>query len=1549
MAQDWDPASPPPASKWQRATADRADAAPTWGLRGAWLARLAASRLRAVLEVQSRLAALYPDAAICHMPSEAIQMGLPRGKGTAGASSEEGEENEEDEEGEGGGRAAGSAPATVAKEPRAAGVATMEAGAAGALESVAVVAPPSKAAVAPAAAMAPAAAEGPRAQDGMPTTRGPGDAQAGKADDEEGVGGAAGQAPAFMAVGASGSAAEDAKKEEEAGMAREMDEAAGPPGTAIDCNQFVANAAMHGDAYSWHVDADPSTLPFPSPWTLEYGQYINREPGRPLFVSLLLYLNARWDREWDAETLFLDTPSDCGVLVRPKPYRAVLLDQDILHRLSTPSLTAAGRPRYSLVWKLVFLPRRPGQRLSLARPQWGRPSAFGSAALLERVMAGLAAGGKRDGAGGTSDGGDTGGGNAAVARPPNGGASRGPGDGREQSHGDGEGDSGTPRCQQQQQPMQQMQELGQQRAAPARRTSQSGQPQLQPQPAQVTPRQQQEKGAAALVEAVPLVQGQAVELCRPGGGRPEKLVVAGPGWDAGMQQQQGREDGGAPAEEYWEWLVKSPPTPESPYGSEMLRALIAAVSPKFAVKRPEGYVPRTPSSISSSRYVRSDVWGWSVPTSPGGAAASAAAAAAASAAGLENDMGLGGSAGSEFPPLHSPQENSEGQEDGAGADGHPTQEVTWLAAAPDWQQQQQLHPSGARSGSFDANAEIAHHRRRHHHHQQDLPQHCDTPASAPSAEELAEREREPPPLQRTPGSVLATPAKSRFFRLQLHPLAAGAEEEADPHAGLLPPLTAIQSCQKAASPSAITVGFAGGRRRTSSNGGAAEPGSLVARTPRAGPPHTTTYNAQMRNVTFASPGGNCHAPFHVPSVWRPGAGPPRRTSTGGAPTPIAGSISGGGAYASPPNSGRRTPPVKHPLTWEPPPLKLKPRGEPRLRGREARARHRQPYFPSPRSSSGAAPGVGVSVSVGVSTSISSISTSVFLSNESVALPPLSTASSLQASRSNSGVGRLEAIGGGRTSQAQAMAQTALGSSAGVAGGTSGRTGVAAEGDDTRWAVASLKNPLLQSHGYGALSAVDADADAAPLAASGSITAVDEAETHRTTVRRSCFSASAARDTVTLRAPAHESDLSGVPTPAAAAAAARTSAMASVAASMPVQRDTAVHAPAAPALLSVLLRPDSARTDYGSPPSPLAIATATETNTIVTVGATARASSASTIASPTAAMGWRSRWHTDSHGQGHPSTSPGSSASGRGASVTASSVFSFHMGQAAEVAAPPAHAAGAWATGSGRAVTPTVERPAGLPLAPRRRDVAGVLGPEPEGGVAEAEAAVLGGSRPLYRPQRRRWALPPLAVDAATSPPGSPRVVLLPVPEDAEDGGASFVAAAAVAASPSPRLNRLLGSGSNRRYSSGGGSSRPGSGRRIDGGAGREREQAASSGGGAVAVVRQGTGPRGVVAVAVPGPAADPSSSENTPREADHCSGSDCAPALSCGSGRSTGGSRSGALTSSGDSWGSAAARERLYRPRYRPAEGEKCSLRPPSRGPSTLPGPKPLRPQPLRL
>jgi hypothetical protein len=174
--------------------------------------------------------------------------------------------------------------------------------------------------------------------------------------------------------------------------------AGAPPGPshatqapAADCTAFLANAAAYGDSFRYHVDADPTSFP-PGPWLDAFGDYFNGEPSRPLLVSLLLYLDDAWERDWAADTLFLDGDTDTGVFVRPKPGRAVLMDQDVVHRVSPPSAAAGGRPRLSLVWKLVMLPREGAQaaHCCLARPEWGDPLSFGSAARVEAVKRRLA-------------------------------------------------------------------------------------------------------------------------------------------------------------------------------------------------------------------------------------------------------------------------------------------------------------------------------------------------------------------------------------------------------------------------------------------------------------------------------------------------------------------------------------------------------------------------------------------------------------------------------------------------------------------------------------------------------------------------------------------------------------------------------------------------------------------------------------------------------------------------------------------------------------------------------------------------------------------------------------------------------------------------------------------------------------------------------------------------------------------------------------------------------------------------------------------------------
>ncbi|GBG00480.1 hypothetical protein Rsub_13237 [Raphidocelis subcapitata] len=242
------PAQPPPADKWERACVDRAGDAATWGLRDAALRELREAPVAAAVALQARLAALYPEFVVAHMPAEAL------------------------------------------------------------LED----------------------------DDGQPLST------------------------------------------------------------------HVANAVTYGDPCAWHVDADPSHLPPGAPYIEHAGYHYNREPGRPLFVTVLAYLNEEWPEEWHAETLFADPETGTGVFVQPRPGRVVIMDQDMPHRISSPARDAEG-PRYSLVWKLLLWPRQRGGGApaaldggggcdeggaaagepavsGIARPEWGPPQRIGSAA-----------------------------------------------------------------------------------------------------------------------------------------------------------------------------------------------------------------------------------------------------------------------------------------------------------------------------------------------------------------------------------------------------------------------------------------------------------------------------------------------------------------------------------------------------------------------------------------------------------------------------------------------------------------------------------------------------------------------------------------------------------------------------------------------------------------------------------------------------------------------------------------------------------------------------------------------------------------------------------------------------------------------------------------------------------------------------------------------------------------------------------------------------------------------------------------------------------------
>ncbi|GLC46484.1 hypothetical protein PLESTM_001880600 [Pleodorina starrii] len=147
-------------------------------------------------------------------------------------------------------------------------------------------------------------------------------------------------------------------------------------------SSFVGNAVMAGDPCAWHSDADPTTVPPHSPWVHNFGYYHNRELSRPLFVSMLLYTNETWPEDYHAETLFLDPETQLGLFVRPAPGRVVLLEQDLPHRISAPSLEAPG-PRYSLVWKLVLRPKRTSTSRGLRGEDEEGTGAEGAAAVAE--------------------------------------------------------------------------------------------------------------------------------------------------------------------------------------------------------------------------------------------------------------------------------------------------------------------------------------------------------------------------------------------------------------------------------------------------------------------------------------------------------------------------------------------------------------------------------------------------------------------------------------------------------------------------------------------------------------------------------------------------------------------------------------------------------------------------------------------------------------------------------------------------------------------------------------------------------------------------------------------------------------------------------------------------------------------------------------------------------------------------------------------------------------------------------------------------------------
>eukprot|EP00633_Aureoumbra_lagunensis_P009729 CAMPEP_0197321022 /NCGR_PEP_ID=MMETSP0891-20130614/62748_1 /TAXON_ID=44058 ORGANISM="Aureoumbra lagunensis, Strain CCMP1510" /NCGR_SAMPLE_ID=MMETSP0891 /ASSEMBLY_ACC=CAM_ASM_000534 /LENGTH=447 /DNA_ID=CAMNT_0042812665 /DNA_START=46 /DNA_END=1385 /DNA_ORIENTATION=+ len=141
-----------------------------------------------------------------------------------------------------------------------------------------------------------------------------------------------------------------------------------------EISPITANAPVSGDIFDYHIDADPFWSP-PSPWRDFFGAYVNRDPGKPRFVSALFYLSEPpfGESYLGASTSFLDTPTGATCQVLPIPGRLVLLDQDITHAVSAPT-EAAGKniPRFSLVVKLVIHPGSFGHPLLIKKAKQRR-------------------------------------------------------------------------------------------------------------------------------------------------------------------------------------------------------------------------------------------------------------------------------------------------------------------------------------------------------------------------------------------------------------------------------------------------------------------------------------------------------------------------------------------------------------------------------------------------------------------------------------------------------------------------------------------------------------------------------------------------------------------------------------------------------------------------------------------------------------------------------------------------------------------------------------------------------------------------------------------------------------------------------------------------------------------------------------------------------------------------------------------------------------------------------------------------------------------------
>jgi hypothetical protein len=205
----WDHSQGPPSSSWERETADGQGLPKTWGLKDSVLQELAKGELPAMQEVHTRLAKLYPDYFIAHMPSHLIQTNQQ-----AAPDSHEVQSPQLDRS---------------------------------------------------------------NAVHGQQTVLG------------DGVDSGDSQADSSSSCHMDKEALTAASEAAIAPTAEQHADSTGSNQAAsVDCNQFVGNAAVYGDCYTWHIDADPAAFPS-SPWVDAFGHYCNGEPGMSALICSFIH------------------------------------------------------------------------------------------------------------------------------------------------------------------------------------------------------------------------------------------------------------------------------------------------------------------------------------------------------------------------------------------------------------------------------------------------------------------------------------------------------------------------------------------------------------------------------------------------------------------------------------------------------------------------------------------------------------------------------------------------------------------------------------------------------------------------------------------------------------------------------------------------------------------------------------------------------------------------------------------------------------------------------------------------------------------------------------------------------------------------------------------------------------------------------------------------------------------------------------------------------------------------------------------------------------